>query len=183
MKQNLNALLSFEIFFGIFRLINARLSENSYHLTDVHFHTGNGCEPSIPYGYFRTRTSLRQIESLKEEAVVIEPFGMATDTSKSAVTEYLVIVLNVRSSSGKYGIVFQPKGHMGAPTNQRTQIDLSIKEMTNVILLLPMNVSMSSTGNKVMQTQYHFENLVYAKDGNVYFPYTVWEKVIDDIRD
>ena len=187
MKAIFNSLMSFEIFFEIFKFINANVRPNSYHLTDVHYNVGKGNQPTPSYGYFRIRATIRDLDLLKKEAVVLQPFGEATDNSKGATTEYTVVVINVRSLSGKYGdlgILFQQRGHMNAPiANTFDRVELGIKEMTNIVLLFPMNESVSSTGNKIMQTQYFVENLIYSKDGEVYIPYNKWEKEIDDLRD
>lgn len=188
MKSIFNSILSFEVFFKIFQHINDLINPEKYsnaglHLTDVHYYFGHpdgGSPRNVLYGHFKMVATPQQVLSLKKEMLVIEPFGEATVAEK---TEYIVVILSVASFCEKYAILFQEKGHLGAPTHNHKYVTLDIKNITNVILLLPMDRRVSGNGIKVLQTKYHFENLVYTKDGEIYFPYSQWEREVEDLRD
>ena len=181
MKRNswLNSVMSFEAFIEIYKFINQKLNQNSYHLSDVHYYGLGKFEPAVHYSHFRTKASIEEVKALKEEAIVVEPFGEAKDTTGK--TEYVVVIVNMHYVHDKNGFIFQERGHMGRYTDNRTQVDVEIKEMTNVILLLPMNIS--SNEHKTFQTKYSFDGLIYDKNCRIFFPYYAWSDVIDDNRD
>lgn len=190
MKSIFNSILTFEVFFKILKFIDIHINPEGYgntglNSTNIHYYFGDhdgGSVKDVHYGHFKMIATREQVESLKKDSIVVEPFGPAANTEKS---EYTVVVLNATGHFAQnYGIIFQQRGHMNAPiANTLMRVDLDIKEITTVIMLFPMNESISSTGNKVIQTQYNFGNLVYAKDGEIYIPYNKWELTTNYLRD
>lgn len=186
----LNSILTFGIFSEIFKSIDQSINPEGYgnaglSLTDVHYYFGDNDGMSIKdvnWGNFKMKVTLDQVEHLKKEFPVFCPLGEATNTHDK--TEYTVVVLGLTGwLNQNYSILFQQKRSSGSMASTPRLFNSGVKEMTNVILLFPMNESMSSNGIKVVQTQYDFEYVMYRKDGEIYISYYSFEKVIDDIRD
>lgn len=183
MKKLFNEILTFEVFFEIFKFIHDYLSITDTNRTDVQYYFGNEDGSSlqnIPYGHFKIRAYPDQIEYLGKEILVLEPFGKATAEEE---TEYYALVLNVHNMhGGNYSILMQQKGHMGAAiANTLRRIKLNIDQMTNVVILCPMNIS--NNNDIYYQTRYHFENLIYTKEGELYLPYYTFARKVHDNRD
>lgn len=176
-------ILTFEVFFDIFKCIHDYLSVDTTY-TDVRYYFGNedsGSLKNIPYGQFKIKAYPEQIEYLAKEVLLIEPFGKATDPDE--VTEYFVMILNVHNLfGGNYSLLLQEKGHLGAPIeNTLKRINLNVEAMTNVVIMCPMNIS--DNNNIYYQTRYCFENLTYTDTGELYIPYYERGIKIHDNRD
>ncbi|MES2930841.1 MAG: hypothetical protein V4665_03610 [Patescibacteria group bacterium] len=183
-KNSFMEILSFEVFFDIFKYINDYIGADTIS-TDVKYFFGNedgGSPQNIPYGNFKINAYPEQIEYLGKEILLLEPFGKATNPDDKA--EYYVMILNAHDlHGGNYSILMQQKGHMGAPiANTLRRTKLNINQMTNVVILCPMNIS-TNQHDMVYQTQYHFENLIYTKDGELFCPYYKFDRKIEDNRD
>ncbi len=182
-KNSLLEILTFEVFVTIFKYIQNFTSGNTDN-TDVNYYFGTedgGSPHNIPYGNFRMKAYPEQIEYLGKEILILEPFGQATKPDEQ--TEYYIMVVNAHDMfGGNYTLWLQKMGHMGrAVAGERTEIKLDINQMTNIIIVCPMNVS--EKNDIYYQTHYHFENLVYAQNGELYIPYYQYERKIHDNRD